>query len=70
MYPYIKCTSCGCLLGHLYRLFQEMRLSKNQTATEADADLLDVFELLGVHNFCCKKSLMTARQFNDFLREQ
>lgn len=68
MYPYVKCPTCGCLLGHIYRLFQQMRAIKNQSEAK-DKDLIDVFEILQVNNFCCKTRLLTSRQFNDFLRE-
>ncbi len=68
MYPYVKCPTCGCAIGHVYRLFQEMRLIKNQN-DDPDKNLIDIFELLSITNFCCKTRLMTSRMFNDFLRE-
>ncbi len=68
MYPYIKCPTCGCVIGHIFRLFQEMRLIKNQT-DDPEKNLLDIFEILGVKNFCCRTHMITSRQFNDFLRE-
>ena len=68
MYPYVKCPTCGCFIGHIYRLFQEMRLIKNQT-NDVDKNLIDIFELLGITNMCCKTRIMTSRQFNDFLYE-
>ncbi len=68
MYPYIKCPTCGKTIGHLFRLFQEVRAIKNQSPEE-DKDLLDIYEALHVHNYCCKKCLSTARIFNEFLYE-
>jgi DNA-directed RNA polymerase subunit N (RpoN/RPB10) len=68
MYPYVKCPTCGCLLGHIYRLFQAMRVIKNQSDDE-DKNLMDIFAILGLTNYCCKTRVMTARQFNDFLHE-
>lgn len=65
MHPTIKCPTCGCLIGHLYRLFQAMRAMK----AEGREDLMDIFKLLSVHSYCCKTRLLTTRQFNDFLRE-
>ncbi len=68
MYPYIKCPTCGCMIGHVYRLFQEMRMIKNQS-DEPDKNLIDIFDYLKITNFCCRTRMLTSRQFNDFLRE-
>lgn len=68
MYPYIKCPTCGCFIGHLYRLFQAMRTIKNES-DEEDKNLMDIFDILKVKNYCCRTRMMTARQFNDFLHE-
>lgn len=68
MYPYVKCPTCACLIGHVYRLFQEMRTIKN-ASNESEKDMIDIFKLLGITNYCCKTRLMASRQFNDFLRE-
>lgn len=62
MYSYVKCPTCGCLLGHLYRLFQEMRAIKN-VSDEEEKDLIDVFKILGIANYCCKTHVMSSRQF-------
>ncbi len=64
MYPYIKCPTCNTLLGHLFILFKEMRAIKNEHNEE---DLLDVFKLLHINNWCCKTRMMTVREFNEFL---
>ncbi len=64
MYPYVKCPTCNNLLGHLFPLFKAMRARKNEQKLE---DLLDVYELLGVTNYCCKTRLMAVREFNAFL---
>lgn len=71
MYPYVKCPTCGCLIGHLYRLFQKMRAIKNEAEdlNEDEKGLMDIFDILGITNYCCKTRMMTARQFNDFLHE-
>ena len=68
MYPYIKCPTCGCLLGHIYRLFQEMRAIKNQ-ADDEEKNLMEIFQILGLKSYCCKTRMMTLRQFNDYLHE-
>lgn len=68
MYPYIRCPTCGCPIGHIYRLFQAMRAIKNES-TAKEKDLVDVFQILGVHNYCCKTRMLTARQFNEHLHE-
>ena len=68
MYPPIRCLTCGNLVGHVYRLFQEIRLMKNMS-DEEKKDLIKEFELIHIKCMCCKKILATTRQFNDFLRE-
>jgi DNA-directed RNA polymerase subunit N (RpoN/RPB10) len=45
-----------------------MRQIKNES-DETDKNLMDIFEILGLTNYCCKTRVMTARQFNDFLHE-
>lgn len=68
MYPYIKCPTCGCMIGHLYRLFQAMRAIKNQSQ-DSEKNLMDIFEILGLQSYCCKTRMMTTRGFNDYLHE-
>lgn len=67
MYPYVKCPSCGNLLGHLYRIFKEMRALKN---ANDESDLLDVFEILNINSYCCKTRMMSSREFNEFLHSE
>ncbi len=74
MFPYVRCPTCGCVIGHIYRLFQEMRRIKNESndandVNDSEKNLIDVFNLLGIVNYCCKTRLITSRQFNDYLRE-
>jgi DNA-directed RNA polymerase subunit N (RpoN/RPB10) len=67
MHPPVKCATCGSLLGHVYRLFQDMRGKVNESKGE---NLYEVFQLLHIERICCKTRLMTARQFNSFLHDE
>lgn len=67
MYPYVKCPSCGNLIGHLYPLFKAMRALKNE---KEQTDLIDVYEILGISSYCCKTRLMSSKEFNEFLHSE
>ena len=66
MYPYVKCPSCGNLLGHVYRLFEQMKALKNEKNAE---DLVDIFNLLHIDTYCCRTRLTRPKEFNKFLHD-
>ena len=66
MYPYVKCPSCGNLLGHVYRLFKEMRAFKNEKKAE---NLVDIFEILHVNSYCCRTRITSSKEYNEFLHD-
>ena len=65
MYSYIKCPTCNNEIGSIYKLFAEMR--KIKIIENKEDNMLDIFELLNVQNYCCRNRLTNVRDFNQFL---
>ena len=66
--PYTKCPTCNNLIGHVHVIMKEMRAIKNQN-TNSDKNMIDIFEILGITNYCCKTRLISCREFNEYLHE-
>lgn len=54
--PPVRCTSCNKPIGHLYESYQQL-LDMNHS-------MEDVFECIGIFNYCCKKELYMCTRTN------
>jgi DNA-directed RNA polymerase subunit N (RpoN/RPB10) len=79
MIPLVVCITCGLPVGDVADIFREMKndlvrklLEERGTAatqaavdTNLQVDCTHIYELLGVKNYCCRKSLASCMLFND-----
>ncbi len=64
MYPYIRCPTCGCLLGHLFELFKNMRAMVQE---QNNGTMLEVFDILGIESICCRTRISAICEFHPFV---
>jgi hypothetical protein len=80
MYTVVTCTTCGCPVGDVAVFYHQERIAlvreilakRGTEATHAavDAglqiDCSDILNRLAIINDCCRKSLVTGMNFNDY----
>jgi DNA-directed RNA polymerase subunit N (RpoN/RPB10) len=73
----IRCVSCGMPIAHVYDVFTTLReekikkcLKDNNTIhakassnLDIKVDCMDIFEILQIHNACCRMHLATVSEF-------
>lgn len=77
MYRYIKCVSCNNSLAEYYRIFDfikekkfeelgvktEMSICNYQIDDNIEIVFEDIFDLLNIKKWCCRKSMFTYVEF-------
>lgn len=76
----IRCYSCGTPLSQYYDLFILLREIKTKKITEEnDVDISnvllenlkikcdDIYETIGIYNWCCRGRLTSAKRFNEYI---
>jgi len=82
MYPIIKCFTCNTSLGEFYDAYVAMKNQLynehfSEELTESDIFKLDlndavnietqeIFEILNIHNYCCRTRLLTNVESNTY----
>lgn len=83
MYPVIVCYSCNTSLGEFYNAYVAMKNQLynehfNNELSNADIFKLElndsvniqtkeIFDILNIHNYCCRTHLMTNIESNSYI---